>query len=301
MENLVNLKRGCALKGANGETLNVNLLLNAARRDIMKQRIYYVYEWFKKETGDVFYVGKGKGNRYKSLANRNPYFMNVYNKYETDVRVVKDNMTEKESLEFEYELIKKYRDEHGEGYLTNLTSGMDGYIGFTRTELSKEKIRGENNPMFGRSWWDENTPQEKINEWKSKLGKQGEDNPMYGISPKERMSNEVYEQWLKKQRENKMGENNPNFGNKKLSQLYINNKELAKQKQSRPASQNGRAKKCSMYDMEGNLIKEFSYIGECSEYMIKNGLTKGKSINSVSCLISKSMRSEKPYRNYKFK
>lgn len=26
---------------------------------------YYVYEWFIKETGEVFYVGKGRGNRYK--------------------------------------------------------------------------------------------------------------------------------------------------------------------------------------------------------------------------------------------
>ena len=26
---------------------------------------YYVYEWFIVDTNEVFYVGKGKGNRYK--------------------------------------------------------------------------------------------------------------------------------------------------------------------------------------------------------------------------------------------
>lgn len=267
----------------------------------MEQRIYYVYEWFKKETGEIFYVGKGKGNRYKSLANRNPYFMNVYNKYESDVRIVRDNMTEKESLEFEYELIKKYRDEFGEDYLTNLTSGMDGYIGFTRTEISKEKIRGKNNPMFGRTWWDENTPQEKIDEWKKKTAHYGKENAMYGVSPKERMSKEVYDQWLNKQRKNKLGKKNPNFGNRKLSIIYANDKELAKQKQSRPAAQNGRAKSCSMYDMDGNLIKEFSYIGECAKYMIDNGLTRSKNVDGVRERISLSIKNNKPYRKYKFK
>lgn len=267
----------------------------------MEKRIYYVYEWFKKETDEVFYVGKGKGNRYKSLRNRNPYFMNVYNKYETDVRIVKENMTERESLEFEYELIKRYRNQFGEDCLTNLTSGMDGYIGFTRTELSKSKIRGENNPMFGRTWWDENTPQEKIDEWKKKTVHYGEDNAMYGVSPRERMSEEVYEQWLKKQRENKIGEKNPNFGNRKLSQIYANDRELAKQKQSRQGAQNGMAKSCSMYDMNDNLIGEFSYIGECAKYMIDNGLTRSKNINTVRGNISSSIKNNNPYSNYKFK
>ncbi len=298
----MNLKRGCTtLCSANDGTLNVNLLLIVTRSDVMEKRIYYVYEWFKKETDEVFYVGKGKGNRYKSLRNRNPYFMNVYNKYETDVRIVKENMTERESLEFEYELIKRYRNQFGEDCLTNLTSGMDGYIGFTRTELSKSKIRGENNPMFGRTWWDENTPQEKIDEWKKKTVHYGEDNAMYGVSPRERMSEEVYEQWLKKQRENKIGEKNPNFGNRKLSQIYANDRELAKQKQSRQGAQNGMAKSCSMYDMNDNLIGEFSYIGECAKYMIDNGLTRSKNINTVRGNISSSIKNNNPYSNYKFK
>ena len=267
----------------------------------MNERIYYVYEWFKKDSEDVFYVGKGKGNRYKSIANRNPYFLNVYTKYDSDVRIVKNNLTEKEALEYEYYLIKKYRDKYGEDYLTNLTSGMDGYIGFTRTEKSKERIRGKNNPMYGRPWWDENTPKEKIEEWKRKTTHFGKNNPMYGVSPSERMNHDVYERWLDKQRRNKIGERNPNFGNRKLSKIYSENKELAKIKQSRPASKNGRAKKCSMYNMNDELIKEFSYIGECAEYLINIGAVNSNNVNYIRDKISLAIKTNKPYKNYKFK
>lgn len=47
----------------------------------------------------------------------------------------------------------------------------------------------------------------------SKLGKySGENNPMYGVSPKERMDEEVYQGWLAKISEKSSGENNPMYG-----------------------------------------------------------------------------------------
>ncbi len=42
----------------------------------------------------------------------------------------------------------------------------------------------------------------------------GEKNPMYGVSPKERMDEETYKQWLHKQQTmDRYGEANPNYGN----------------------------------------------------------------------------------------
>jgi hypothetical protein len=38
----------------------------------------------------------------------------------------------------------------------------------------------------------------------------------------------------------KHGENNPNFGNRKLHDFYVANPEIAKEKQGRPGKQNGR-------------------------------------------------------------
>ena len=32
---------------------------------------FYVYEWYNIDTNEVFYVGKGCGNRYKTTSRRN--------------------------------------------------------------------------------------------------------------------------------------------------------------------------------------------------------------------------------------
>ena len=55
-----------------------------------------------------------------------------------------------------------------------------------KKKISDAKIglhAGEKNPMYGRPWWDENTPQEKIDEWKHNISlrNSGENNPNYGI------------------------------------------------------------------------------------------------------------------------
>ena len=52
-----------------------------------------------------------------------------------------------------------------------------------QSEAKKGKYSGSNNPMYGRPWWDENTPQEKIDEWKANISKRtsGENNPNYGV------------------------------------------------------------------------------------------------------------------------
>ena len=50
-----------------------------------------------------------------------------------------------------------------------------------RIAFSKS-ISGENNPMYGRTWWDDNTPQEKIDEWKSAIAESNskENHYLYG-------------------------------------------------------------------------------------------------------------------------
>lgn len=41
---------------------------------------FYVYVWIRKDIDKVFYVGKGKNNRYKDLSSRNKWFLNVVHK-----------------------------------------------------------------------------------------------------------------------------------------------------------------------------------------------------------------------------
>ncbi|MFJ1104191.1 hypothetical protein SNE23_09170 [Bacillus sp. RA(2023)] len=79
--------------------------------------VYYVYEWFIKETNQVFYIGKGKGQRFKQEKN-NPYFLSVKNHYDCDTRFVKENLTEYESLILEESLFSQ-REKEGH-VLTNV-------------------------------------------------------------------------------------------------------------------------------------------------------------------------------------
>lgn len=79
----------------------------------------------------------------------------------------------------------------------------------------------------------------------------GNKNPMFGISPIERMDEKTYKEWLKKQRENKKsGIENPNYGNHKLK--YGNNPNATKIKR---------------YDRLLNYIDEFSCIQEAKDVL----------------------------------
>lgn len=90
------------------------------------------------------------------------------------------------------------------------------------------------------------------------------------------------------------GENNPNYGNNTLHFKYKNNPELAKEKQSRKGSKNGKAKSISLYD-KGVFIKKFDYIGACCEYMINTYKLK-VSINSLRATIRKCIKYNKLYK-----
>ncbi len=62
---------------------------------------FYVYEWFIKETGEIFYVGKGRGDRYKEYHERAYEAEKIRKQYDTDVKFVAQNLSEEEALEIE--------------------------------------------------------------------------------------------------------------------------------------------------------------------------------------------------------
>lgn len=90
------------------------------------------------------------------------------------------------------------------------------------------------------------------------------------------------------------GEHNPNYGNRTLSKKYSENKELAKEKQGRTGERNGSSKPIRLM-LPDNEIIEFSYIGQCADYLMKHCYTKNKSLDSVRDQISKAAKNKCPY------
>ena len=70
---------------------------------------YYVYEWFIKDTNEIFYVGKGSGKRYKVTNGRSDIFTKVINNNDCDVRIVKYFSNEKDAFEYEAKRIEELK------------------------------------------------------------------------------------------------------------------------------------------------------------------------------------------------
>jgi hypothetical protein len=86
---------------------------------------FYVYEHIRRDTGAVFYVGKGSGRRAIVEQRRNQFWRNVAAKAGGySVRIIAEGLEEELAFLVELELIAKHRSLHAK--LTNLTDGGEG-------------------------------------------------------------------------------------------------------------------------------------------------------------------------------
>ena len=114
---------------------------------------FYVYLHRKKTTGEVFYVGKGKGRRAWQHSDRSDYWKKVANKHGYLVELFQNNIQEWYAFELERELISYYgREDLNEGTLVNFTDGGEGLSGYShslerKTEMSEQR-RGERHPNY---------------------------------------------------------------------------------------------------------------------------------------------------------
>lgn len=90
-------------------------------KNIDNKNKYYVYEWYIKNTDEVFYVGKGSGKRAWQLK-ENSYFLKMYNTHNCDVRIIINNLTEDEAFNKEIDTISYYRN-NTNCRLTNVADG----------------------------------------------------------------------------------------------------------------------------------------------------------------------------------
>jgi len=109
---------------------------------------FYVYEWFIKETGEIFYVGKGRGNRFKEFHQRAYEAEKIRKRFKTDCLFVATGLTEDEAIELESKEMTRILNETNDR-LTNLqiplfTKRGNGYD----RSLSTPKIRFETAPVL---------------------------------------------------------------------------------------------------------------------------------------------------------
>lgn len=96
-----------------------------------KAEDFYVYEWFIKDTGEIFYVGKGRGDRYKRYHDRAYVAEKIRQMYETDIHFVATGLTEEQAIELESKEMSRILNETNDR-LTNriiplLTKRDNGY------------------------------------------------------------------------------------------------------------------------------------------------------------------------------
>jgi hypothetical protein len=113
-----------------------------------------VYEHYRKDTNEIFYVGIGKIiSRSKSKSNRNPHWLSIVKNYGYDIKITHENITWKEACEIEVTKIKEYgRRDLDLGPLVNLTDGGEGIpnLSLKSKRILSEGKKGIKNPQFGK-------------------------------------------------------------------------------------------------------------------------------------------------------
>jgi len=180
------------------------------------ERLYYVYIWYITETNEVFYVGKGKGRRYKQVSGRNKFFTNMYTSHNCNAKKIYENLTESEAFQKEQETIKWYK-ENTDFRLTNQTDGGEGSTGWVAPEEFKKK----QSDIHRAQWQDEDFREKMIairadengpyksKEFREKIAQlvQGDNNPNYGNYWTEEMKQHLSE--TRKTNGLSANENNP--------------------------------------------------------------------------------------------
>ena len=115
--------------------------------------MFYVYEHWRPDRDEPFYVGKGRGGRANLMARRNPHHTAIQKKLHglgmaVEVRIVASNLTEEEAFSIEVQRIAMWQ---GAGIdLANKTLGGEGVSGLVFSDKHRKKIgdamRGKKRP-----------------------------------------------------------------------------------------------------------------------------------------------------------
>jgi len=234
---------------------------------------YYVYFHKKKDTNQIFYVGRGKGKRAWSDC-RDKFWKACVKKHGLIVEIIHENLTLEESCIFEIKYIKLYgrRGYDENGILLNRSLGGEfGPTGFKYSEESKKKM---SNSQKGKKLNQET--KNKISKAKTgnklskesceKISKAKKGHVCFNDEKRGKKISETLREgnhtkyYTKKVRE-KMSKNMKGSHGGPFTEDHIKNLTKGNRK---------RAKALLMYDLQGNLIKEWVSKGEAAIWIKKN-------------------------------
>jgi hypothetical protein len=120
----------------------------------------YVYGHYKADTGELFYIGKGTGDRAWQTSKgrrRNTHWQRIVDKHGLEVRILEDGLTDEEAYAKERELIA----EIGLNNLANITEGGYGSTPNNQEVLAKRmetyqtaEYRNRRSELTRKQWED---------------------------------------------------------------------------------------------------------------------------------------------------
>jgi len=115
---------------------------------------FYVYEHWRTDRDECFYVGKGKGRRAYILRDRNSHHRGIVAKlirmgFAVEIRIVASGLIEDEAFQVERDRIAFWRSSGVD--ITNVTDGGDGVSGLKMSDESKKKMSDAKKGKPGRA------------------------------------------------------------------------------------------------------------------------------------------------------
>jgi hypothetical protein len=132
---------------------------------------FYVYGHYTLDTNELFYIGKGRGNRFihNQKGKRSAYWFKITKKHGFRAEILIDNLSESDALIQEILGIKEFKPR------ANFTSGGIGCSGYKRSESDRkaisERMKGFKNHRYGKigTMKDKKMPKEGLDKLKFKV------------------------------------------------------------------------------------------------------------------------------------
>ena len=237
---------------------------------------YYVYIWFLVDNNEVFYVGKGSGNRVTSMKDRNRHFRNIRKQCKCDYQIVKYFDNEDEAYEYELELGTEYKKK-GQAWCCYALGKINKFVSNETKKKISKTLEGNIPWNKGRSMSLEQ--RRKLSEIKKGTKQSDETRKRRSISL---LGHGVSKETKEKISKAHIGENNPMFGKKQSAETIEKRRakmaghEVSEETRMKIGVSNG--KRVAMIDSRTNEILRI--YDSASEAARANGLNNSK-ISSV--------------------